>query len=660
MASQPEPSQHPNPCDRALEFLPIGQIQPRGWLQEQLEQDLDGFVGQFPTICAEASSDIFVHGRVAGGDRRHWWDGETEGKWLDGFTRLAHVLNDPQATAAAADRLQRLIEHQDADGYLGIYDHSWRTGGHPCPGDLWTQTFVLLALLSQYEASGEDSFLNAARRATDATISRHGPHGHDHPFVGSAEDSMVLAHNLLIVEPVLWLYQITADQELLDFARFCYEAYSHAELGWPESDGQLARISDSDLPFIGHGAHTCAQLRVPLLLYFATGDPRYRDAYQVGFAKIIECLGISGACKSDESIGTRDEASAPLPSAGYEYCAITELLHSWHLALVCTGDLSYADHAERLALNAAQASRQQDGLAIGYFGADNQYVASKTAGNRWDYSPTHDDQAVCCNPSAARVFAHHISRAVLRTPDDGLLIAFYGPLHVNTTVRDVEVAITCSTSYPFEDIVRIKVRAIKPVKFPLRLRVPSWRTTMTVTTDARTAHRDGAIYLIDTEWSARTVRVDFGASIKAVSAVDQTKAIERGPLIYALEIPARSQHTRDYPLAGYHDTDYTPEPDAVWDYTLLVDAKDPGRLCRARLTTSANNGFPWAESPVQINAGVLEPATRTNSYYTAMEQDLTFVPIGATTLRRTCFAHVPRKSSAQPHSGFYTMRESTP
>lgn len=647
---------------RALNFLPVGAVRAQGWIAQQLRQDNDGFVGHFPEICEQAATDIFVDGRVAGGDNRHWWGGETEGKWIDGFTRIAHVLGDRDAATKVDSYLRRLVDHQDPDGYLGIYQRDWREANNRCTGDLWTQTFVLLSLLSQYEATGETAFLNAANRAALATIARNGPGGADQPFTGSAEESMVRAHNLLIVEPVLWLYEITADETLLDFARFCYEQYSSAELGWPESDGQLARISDPALPFIGHGAHTTAQLRVPLLLYYATRDPRYRTAYETGFAKMSECLTVTGACKSDEAIGAPDDPGAPLPGSGYEYCAMTELLHSLHLALVCSGDLSYAERAERLAFNAAQASRLHDGTAIGYFGADNQFVATRTAGSRWDYSPTHDDIAVCCNPSAARFLAHHVSRSVLRTEDDGLLIPFYGPMCATTVVRGTEVTIIVSTGFPFDDTVLFEVSAASPVRFPLRLRVPGWCTTMTVAVADATAFREDGIYRLDAEWSDQTVRVDFDAPIRAVTAADGTAAVERGPLVFALDIPVETTYTRDYPVPGYHDIDFTPATEANTDYALLLDADDSAALYHAELTrkTTAPDQFPWSCPPVRIAARALEPSTHTEEYYTAMERDLTMVPVGTTTLRRTCFPHVKRRHPARLPTTHYPMRESTP
>lgn len=647
----------------ALRFLRIGEVRPRGWLQTQLYQDLNGFIGNFLDICEQAASDIFVSGRVAGGDKRHWWNGEAEGKWTDGFTRLAHVLGEPSATDRAESYLRRLVGNQDPDGYIGIYDRTWRAAGNRCPGDLWTQTFVLLALLSQYDASGDDAFLDAARRAGLATIARHGADGHDPPFVGSTEESMVLAHNLLIVEPILWFYDLTRDPRFLEFARFCYDSYSEAPLGWPESDGQLSRMSDPDLPFIGHGAHTCAQLRVPLLLYYATGEERYRRAYETGFAKIVDCIGLSGACKSDESIGTLHEPGVPLPGSGYEYCAITELVHSLHLALLCTGDLAYAERAERLALNAAQASRQHDGRAVAYFGADNQVVATKAAGTRWDYSPTHDDIAVCCNPSAARVFAHHVSRMVLRTADEGLLVAFYGPFQADTAVRGVEVNLAASTDYPFDDTIEFEVTTSAPVRFPLHLRVPSWCTTMGVAVDGAAVRRDGDVYIIDAEWSGRsTVRLDFDTDVRGVQAVDGTAAVERGPLVFALPITAQEQSTRNYLVGGYHDLDYTPVLDAHWDYALLLDADHPTRLFRSQFTAAAlNDGFPWADPPVAVTASALDPTTRTDDYYTTMTRELTLVPIGATTLRRSCFPQVRRRDTPGPLSeARYAMRNSTP
>ena len=88
--------------DSAWGFIPVGSISARGWWAEQLQTDLFGFAGRLDELCSEVGSNFFASGRVVGGHWRHLWNGESEGKWIDGLTRMAHVSHNPVARARVA------------------------------------------------------------------------------------------------------------------------------------------------------------------------------------------------------------------------------------------------------------------------------------------------------------------------------------------------------------------------------------------------------------------------------------------------------------------------------------------------------------------------------------------------------------------------------
>lgn len=636
-----------SPASRATaspwNLLPVGAITPRGWLAAQLAIDLDGFAGHLPELCKEADSDIFVENRIGGGNWRHWWNGETEGKWIDAITRLAHVTGDPATLERVGALLERLIASQDDDGYLGIYDRAWRTSGGECEGDLWTKSLVLLALLAHHEATGDRHILDAVVAAADQMLVMFGADGAN-PFVGDLERSQIHGHNLLVIEPMLWLHELTGDARYADFSELCYERFNNGSIRWLEFDGWLERISDPAAPMLSHGAHTAAQLRVPLLLFRATGDERYRTAYEVGFEKIQRYVCPSGACKSDECIGEEHAEGFPLPEAGYEYCTITEQLHSLHYAYALTGEARYADRGEWLLFNAAQASRAADGRTIGYICADNQYDATLATGPRWDYSPTHDDAAVCCNPSAARLLAHHVSRMVTRS-ENGLRVGFYGPVTVGTEVGGVAVDLTIDGDYPFDENITITVTTSAPVAFPLELRIPDWARHGDVACDDMQweTTRPGHVE-IDRLWEGTTeVTVSLGAEIEMVRAIDGTCAMRRGPLLFALGIPADSTARRSYPLEGFADIDHVPAPDARWAHAWCLDPADPAAAVVD--VRHSEVGTPWLDPPVAITATVLDASPVPDGVSGSPSTTITLVPIGCTTLRRTTFplVHLPRE-----------------
>ena len=245
----------------------------------------------------------------------------------------------------------------------------------------------------------------------------------------------------MVIEPILEMYDRVKKPEYLDFCEFLYEDYSrhaiHAK--FPCYDISWIKALDPNEPFVGHGAHTCEQLRIPMLLYIRTENKRYYTIFLNAFEKLKRYLSLSGSCKSDELIGVRQDSAHkeengalnlgkcyPIPEAGYEYCSTTELMFTYTAALRSTMDMGYADYEEWMVMNAAMAARRQDGKAILYLCADNLYEATKSVGDRWDYSPTHIDAAVCCAPNSCKIMPYHLQNMWLED-DEGLYAVFYGP-----------------------------------------------------------------------------------------------------------------------------------------------------------------------------------------------------------------------------------------
>jgi len=77
-------------------FLPFGSIRPAGWLKEQMQRDLEGFVGNLDRIVPELINDpVYGEGRLRKNSRvkdlGNLKDGDAEGdeqyKWWNSETR---------------------------------------------------------------------------------------------------------------------------------------------------------------------------------------------------------------------------------------------------------------------------------------------------------------------------------------------------------------------------------------------------------------------------------------------------------------------------------------------------------------------------------------------------------------------------------------------
>ena len=118
---------HQTMVPSALEFLPLGEIQPEGWIKAQLERDLEtGFTGHLDSLTHYAGCNIFGDHQILGykadtaGHHVHipksWWPGETKPVWLDGYLRAAFLTDNPQATAKMHAYMAYILDHQEESG----------------------------------------------------------------------------------------------------------------------------------------------------------------------------------------------------------------------------------------------------------------------------------------------------------------------------------------------------------------------------------------------------------------------------------------------------------------------------------------------------------------------------------------------------------------
>jgi|WetSurMetagenome_2_1015567.scaffolds.fasta_scaffold24983_3 uncharacterized protein len=629
-------------------------VKPAGWIEEFCHRDAAGITGSLDRLCAESASGIYFENKVD--DRQEggwssWWNGETEGNWMEAVIGLGTSLQDAALLEKSRLWLEKLLGFQEPDGYLGVYRPSFRYRfDEKRSGDLWTQSRLLLVLLDAFQIGREDRYLQAALRLAGRILAAYPASRRPISAFEVADEDGSKTHGLMIVEPMLILHGLTGRKDLLDFCVRLYEDYSHHAGTFPGDDCSLPNLLDPAVPFVGHGPHTCEQLRIPLLLYFHTGRKVYWKAFREGMHKLKKNLGLSGSCKSDELIGAyraglplneRNYAqlveSLPLPSAGYEYCSTTELSNTLLAALALTGDPIYADMQEWLVFNAAMAARHNDGKSIQYLCADNLFAATRALGERWDYSPTHTDAAVCCAPNSGKVIPHFLQHMWMRDARDGSLTALlYGPCRLA-----VEGGyILEETTYPFEKTIRFRFQLERPLHLALKLRLPGWARQADlllnqVKLDAG-FRQDGGMARLEQTWQngdELLLRMDWQPQLTL--AVDNSAAVTYGPLLYSLHIPEKASHTCSYPLEGFHDSDYTPLPAARWEYTFVLEQDgSPGKFITPVFIDVPPGSYEWEHPPVVLQAKMLNPA--------AEPEVLQLVPLGTTLLRRTTFPWVRR------------------
>ena len=393
-----------------LRRLPLGSVSPRGWMLAQMQQDLDhGFAGRLDSLSPHVASDLFAHRLTAANGQLAWWDAESRGNWLWGYTLLAYLADSPRHRERADALVRALRATQDADGYLGIHAAAvrYRTGDVE-NGELWAQSRALLVLLAHHELTGDAASLAAARRAVDLTLRRYG--GAPSPFGSrsTTDDRTGVTHGLCYIDALQTLHEIGGEERHASAAAGLLRDFDAWPQPFPNDDFAAASLADPMRALHGHAVHTVEHLRA--VAFGGRDDARLRQALH----KLRSSTTPSGAVIGDESLH-----GLPHPQAGYEYCSLAELVFGLGRCAQALADPALGDWLERVTFNAAQGARTADGRAIAYLCSDTRIEATADPPDsyslmngrhgRYKLSPTHDDVACCCNPNSMRVLPHYVS-----------------------------------------------------------------------------------------------------------------------------------------------------------------------------------------------------------------------------------------------------------
>ncbi len=599
---------------------------PSGWLAYEMQRDLDGFLGSLdiavPDILTKddiygkdrltkkiKAKDVGAIGQDADWEVQYlWWNSESFSNWLDGLIRTAYALNDKEKIEKAQKYIFHVLNTQDEDGYLGIYDDDLRYNFSSENGELWAQATFLRAALSYYQCTNDSIVLQKVIKAVAVTMNTY-VQNESHPFALKS-DYAGACHGLMYVDVCYTLYKYTSDIKYLNYAGWLYDEYSQQNLS--EKDIQKNQLQDFDLLFEGHGPHTYEHFRA-LLIHNLTNDGGSQALVQSYLQKLSTSLTPSGGPIGDEWILGR---TANATETGYEYCSIQELLHSYHMYYEMNQDEKYIDKLEWLFYNAGFGARHPSRSQIAYCQRDNAYLSSGSSleGNageniRYKYSVAHQDVAVCCVPNAGRIHSYFLD-AVYQSSDDQIDINIYVPSSTKRVINGNLITIEQITNYPFE--LSSKIIVSGKAKCKIKLRKPGWAKTMKVKIDGKAIEYHGFVeqYYDNTE-----IEVQFETAVIEHSDFVGDKYYSYGPLVYCLEIPSCLEEKRQY-LYGQRDALYTPNTKEYQDWNIgEIDMK----------VKKIGNSF---QNPTRIQGSIV---------VNNLQREVEFTPMGSAILRKITF-----------------------
>jgi hypothetical protein len=146
--------------------------------------------------------------------------------------------------------------------------------------------------------------------------------------------------------------------------------------------------------------------------------------------------------------------------------------------------------------------------------------------------------------------------------------------------------------------------------------------------------KKGDYFLVRKTWAkGDEVKIEFSEPIVQVAASICELYFQRGPLVYALNIPANRLTIKKHELAGFEDWAFLPVPGADWFYSFdPAMQKTPNYGFTFQTDNSVNMLYPFDGAPVRLEGKMINRNT-------GKDETVSLIPMGSSlaSLRRVTF-----------------------
>jgi hypothetical protein len=582
----------PNPL---IQLAP-GSIQPKGWLNTQIDLMSKGMTGHLDEISKYLDSSS---GWLGGSDKG--W--EEAPYWLRGYYVLAQISPDSVRLKKIANKwIDAIIRSQQTDGYYGskfnrlVKDKN--TGAEVV--DLWPHMAMNDALISHYEATKDKRiipmmtrFFAFCRDLPDSLFLRQ-VSWMDFDFYSEKPVQFASFAPLVqnkragdFIPQLLWLYNHTGEQWMIDLAIKIY----HKAL--PEMNEWLDR----------HTVNFAERFRYAAEMYPITGDARYLHKTEMFYNTFVDVWGQMprGAYAADERI----RAGKLDPRQAIETCSLIELNKSHYILSGITGNTQYADRIEDITFNHLPASHAPDLRSLRYLTACNMVysVPAMDFRNKALQPVFAADLHRCCQHNSAGGWPWFVENCWQATPDNGLICWLYAPNEVTATVgeKGTVVKINTATQYPFDETVSFKLSMHDTDYFPLYFRIPGWCKEAKVTIGGKMltfAQEAGKLVKIKRTWKdGDAVVLQFSMNV-AVTQWPRNGAlsVDRGPLTYSVRI---KEDWKEEPGGTAQWPRWSVSPASPWNYGLAIDPDSVQKAIKVEVAKTVSVQ-PWKEADAPV------------------------------------------------------------
>ncbi len=531
-----------------------------GFVGNRIELNRDVYLKNFPI---ERYVDFIVKRQHTAWD---WTKAEQHGKWLESSLLSGLQGHDQALLDKMKKELHEIIASQEPDGYLGATAKSFRSADRPTRGmDAYELYFVFHALITIYEQSGDEAALRSVKALADYYLNNFGdgkkefwpsdmraPENWHKQINGLSEFAGHGVHysleGTLLCDPITRLYEVTGEKKYLDWSRWVVKNIDKWS-GW-DTFSRLDSVADGTLtvdklqPYVH--AHTLhMNLMGFLRLYKCTGDASLLRKV-VGAWKDIEKrqMYITGGV----SVAEHYEHDYVKPMSGniVETCATMSWMQLTQMLLEITGDPTYADYIERIAINHVFAAQDAKLGTCRYHTAPNGMTP-----DGYFHGPD------CCTASGHRIISLMPTFFYAQNGSK-----FYINQYFPASYSDKRIAFEVDGDYPYTESFSIRITANSKGKEEINLRMPKWCDAPSVRLNGKAVAgvKSGEYAKISRQWKkGDVIELSFPMQLRWVRRENHSEyniwhqpsgeimynsspakrvpyALLRGPVVYALDM----------------------------------------------------------------------------------------------------------------------------
>lgn len=567
-----------------LKALPVGAVSPEGWLKEFLERQKNGLTGHLEVGGFPYNTTLWMP-PYNNEKNEPWWRFEQSAYWIDGMARCGYLLNDTMLINRAEEQINYVFDNPASNGYLG-----------PDLGKdnkilRWVHTVFFRAAIAKFEKTNDYKIIEGLRKH----------------YLGER-----YAHNkqreMTNIEAILYCYDKTRDTALLNFAKQIYSA-------WEKTDTTDASPKKFliDEPINVHGVTYNEEAKLGALMFMYTGEEKYLTESKSAYSRVLKYHMLADGMHS-----CTEKFQPVLPLESHEACDITDFTWSLEYMIMATGNSKYADITEKVIFNALPGQVLNDFKALQYFSCPNQVIATSLSNHNFfhkgstsmRYSPNPWTQ--CCAGNINRAMPNYVINMWMTDQNGNPAAVLYAPSSLKYNLPSGEgIEIQQITNYPFDDSITFKMKVSQKKEFRFYFRIPEWMEKYQITVNGKPVDpvlKDG-FAAIDREWeTGDDVILKFEQKIKKMNWGTNGVSIERGPIVYALNVKGNRQINSEDKGSSEKFPAYEIFPASDWNYGLALKNIDVSKL----KTVIANMNYPWSDSDFPVRIQV--PAVKIDSW----------------------------------------------